>query len=92
VIQASLAVDGATDLAWEPGSDRDMVVVEITGAPSTMRCAFADVGRATIPASAFGAQGVVTLHRIHREPFVTAGVDRGEIRFDFARSITYKHR
>lgn len=88
----SLVVDGATDLAWEAGSPGDIVLIEITGAPATMRCAFGDTGHSTIPAAAFGAQGVVTLHRIHREPFVSPGVDRGEIRFDFARSITYKHR
>ena len=85
-------IDGASYVSWEAGSERDVVVVEVTGSSSTMRCTFGDFGYATVPASAFGAQGTLTLRRIHREPFVAAGVDRGEIRFDFARIVPYRHR
>src|SRR5205814_852472 len=71
----TVVIDGSTDVAWEPGSERDIVLVEITGASATTRCTFADAGHASITATSFGAQGTLTLHRIHREPFVAAGVD-----------------
>ena len=88
----TIVVDGASDVSWESGSERDVVVIEVTGSPSTMRCSFGDLGHATVPAGAFGAQGTLTLRRIHREPFAAAGVDRGEIRFEFARIVPYRHR
>jgi len=88
----TVIVDGAADVSWEPGSERDIVLIEITGATTTTRCTFADSGHASLGAQSFGALGTLTLHRIHREPFVSAGVDRGEIRFDFARTVPYRHR
>jgi len=81
-------VDGAVDVVWEAGSDRDVIVIETSNA----RCAFADNGHAVLAASSFGAQGTITVRRIHREAFVAPGIDRGEIRFDFARAVPYKHR
>lgn len=90
--QDAIGSTAIVDVAWEAGSERDIVLVEVTGGSATTRCTFSDAGHASIAATSFGAQGTLTLHRIHREPFVTAGVDRGEIRFDFARTLSYRHR
>lgn len=84
----SLVRIDANDVYWDPGAD--VIVIEVAGAATTTRCAFSDTGHATLPAGAFASEGVLTVHRIHRESFVTAGVDRGEIRFDFARTVLYR--
>jgi hypothetical protein len=89
---SSVVVGGAAEIAWEPGAERDVIVVETTGG-SNLRCTFADnAGRGVLPAASFGAQGTLTVHRVHREAFTTPGVDRGEVRFDFARVISYTRR
>jgi len=36
------------------------------------------------------AEGTIVIHRVHRETFHARGLDSGEVRFDFARSIAYK--
>lgn len=80
----TVLVGDTTDITWEAGSD--LVVID-NGA---LRCAFADTGHATIATPS--AQGTIAVHRIHREAFVTQGIDRGEIRFDFSRVVPYRHR
>jgi hypothetical protein len=35
-------------------------------------------------------EGTVVIHRVHRETFRARGLDSGEVRFDFARSIAYR--
>jgi hypothetical protein len=91
-LSSAIVIDGTTEIVWEPGSDRDLVVLETTGASKIVRCAFADNGHASLDASSFGTEGTITVRRIHREPFVAPGIDRGEIRFDFARVVSYRHR
>jgi len=44
----------------------------------------------TTPASLFADEGVVTVHRVRREKLSIPGLDGGELRFDFARSLTYR--
>jgi hypothetical protein len=34
--------------------------------------------------------GTLVIHRVHRESFRARGLDSGEVRFDFARSLAYK--
>jgi len=87
------------DLTWEVPADAtstDLVYVDVS-APSAApaaRCLFEDLGRATLPSSAFGAfdEGTVAVHRLHREPFSAHGVDPGEVRFDFARVVAFARR
>jgi hypothetical protein len=81
--------------AWEPSDD--LVYVDIASSDSStpvMRCLFGDTGHATVPASAFGAaeQGTISVHRLHREAFRARGLDSGEIRFDFARTVAFTRR
>jgi hypothetical protein len=87
---------GPVELAWEPGSAEDVVYVDVAAsgdAPAT-RCLFDDVGRAVLPAAAFGAleDGTLAVHRLHREYFHARGVEPGEVRFDFARTVSFARR
>jgi hypothetical protein len=93
----ALSAAGPVGLAWTRGADGDVVYVDVaagTSTTSTIRCAFADVGQATLGASAFAAgdDGTLAIHRLHREPFAARGVDSGEIRFDFARVVGFTRR
>jgi hypothetical protein len=47
---------------------------------------------ATLLSDEHGAfdHGTIVLHRLHREPIHARGIDSGEVRFDFARSISYQ--
>ncbi len=100
-----LAVASPVELTWEPGAADDAIYVDLVSdsvaglgaAPSSassVRCLFADNGRAVLAPSAFGAleDGVLSIHRVHREPFRTRGVDAGEVRFDFARAVLFSRR
>lgn len=89
------------DLAWDAGnaSADDVVYVDIAGATANavVRCLYTDAGRAAIPSAAFGAiapseDGTLTVHRLHRDAFRAAGVDPGEVRFDFSRVVAVTRR
>jgi hypothetical protein len=89
----SLIVDGV-DVSWEAGSPDDFVYLDVAAerdAQTAARCLFSDVGRGTLIPAAFGetTSGTITIHRLHREPFRAKGVDSGEVRFDFARVVTF---
>ncbi|HLV66147.1 MAG TPA: hypothetical protein VKY73_10055 [Polyangiaceae bacterium] len=82
---ARLTRSGAL-LGWAPGSERDLVYVTLSG-PDGARsavCAFPDAGRGVLPASVLPSAGPATLsvHRL-RAVALNAGVDAGELRFDF---------
>jgi hypothetical protein len=80
------------ELGWDPGSTDDIVVVEMAS-DMPARCVFADSGHALVPSAAFaGEEGSLTLHRVHREAFRAKGLDSGEIRFDFAKTVAYSRR
>lgn len=84
------------ELTWEPGGGDDVIYVDIaatSSAPAT-RCLFVDGGHAVLGAAAFGAleDGTLAVHRLHRESFHAHGVDPGEVRFDFARVVSFVRR
>ncbi|MBV9947331.1 MAG: hypothetical protein JOZ69_10820 [Myxococcales bacterium] len=84
----ALTVTGpSVDFTWAAGAPEDLVYVDIR--PNGVRCVFGDVGRASISSQLFDDTGTVIVHRLHREALRTASIDSGEIRFDFARSLTY---
>ncbi len=94
-----LPSDAATTLAWTPGSRDDAVYVDVSQSPppgtntatSNVRCLFEDVGHAVIAATALTSDdGTLTVHRVHRETFQAPGIDAGEIRFDFARTLSFR--
>jgi hypothetical protein len=83
----------ALDLAWEPGHVGDMVYVDIIAAEGTkmptVRCAFADGGKATLAGALLPDDGTLSIHRLHTEHFRTRAIDSGEMRFDFARVVAF---
>jgi hypothetical protein len=79
------ALDAANvELTWTPGSDA--IYVDF----GSSRCSFTDDGRAVISPLGSDADGVVTIHRVRREQLSSPGLDGGELRFDFARTVTYR--
>jgi hypothetical protein len=89
-VRVSFVASGA-ELGWDPGSADDVVFVEIAGEGAPARCVFGDSGHALVPSASFGDEGSLTLHRVHRETFRAKGLDSGEIRFDFAKTVAYSH-
>jgi hypothetical protein len=84
------------DVAWTAGDADDLVYVDIasgSAATASARCLFSDVGHGTIPAATFASidLGTLKVHRLHREAFHAAGIDAGEIRFDFSRVVSFRH-
>jgi hypothetical protein len=82
----------AVELTWtEDGAD-DVVYVDVR--PSGVRCVFGDGGRSSLPAALLEDAGTLVLHRLRREALgvVAAGTDSGEIRFDFARTVSYTRK
>ena len=103
----ALVPNAAAELTWSPGATEDVVYVDIipSAAPAattlgasgaaTVRCLFADAaGRGALPASALAAfeDGTLSVHRLHRETFHAHGVEPGEVRFDFARALSFSRR
>ena len=86
----------AVDLAWTPGKSDDVVYVDV--APGNLRCVLGEAGvdgasRAAVSSSLLAdAGGTLVVHRVHRESLTARGIDSGEIRFDFARSVAYVRR
>lgn len=94
------------DVTWTPGETDDLIYIDVASATTstalnapinapiiTTRCLFTDSGRATLSGSSFGdADGTVTTHRLHREVFHARGIDAGELRFDFARAVSFRRR
>ena len=74
------------ELTWNGNGGSDLVYVDV----GSSRCAFTDDGHATLPASAFGDEGALVVHRVKREALTIPGLDSGELRFDFARTIAYR--
>jgi hypothetical protein len=80
------------ELSWTAGAPGDIVYVTFeTDAVSTL-CAFRDDGgRGTVPASAVPPSGLadISVHRLRATPFSSAGLGRGELRFDFELSGSF---
>jgi hypothetical protein len=81
--------DGAT-VAWRAGDARDVVYVEVAGAPEAGTlgvCAFRDSdGVGALPRGLFGAagSGSLTFHRPREVAADVPSLDGAEVRFDFA--------
>jgi hypothetical protein len=84
----------AVELTWTPDATGDVVYADAQ--PAAVRCVLAESEKdsdnrvhATLPASLFDDRGSLVVHRLHREPLRAPGLESGEIRFDFARSMAY---
>ncbi len=89
--QGNLVASGPTvHLAWAADTSDDLVYVDVR--PSGVRCVFGNTGHGAISTLYFDEAGALVVHRLHREPLHAAGIDSGEVRFDFARSVPYTRR
>jgi hypothetical protein len=92
----------AVEIAWAPpqagaASDpSDVVYVDVTTSAAragVTRCAFADSGHGVLASASIPAdEGTFSVHRVHRESFHGRGIDSGELRFDFARVVSFHRR
>jgi hypothetical protein len=85
------------EVAWTPDGTDDTLYVDIQ--PAGFRCVLgdganppADHAATTIPASLFDDAGTIAVHRVRRESLAGRGLDSGEIRFDFSRSVHFARR
>jgi hypothetical protein len=83
----------SVEVTWRPDGTTDLIYVDLQ--PSGVRCvlgngtAEAPIAHGAFPASLLSGSGSILVHRLHREPLHALGLDSGEIRFDFARSVAY---
>lgn len=82
------------EVGWTPDASDDSLFVDVQ--PAAVRCtldggqhATPPPARATVPSSLVDEAGTLVVHRMHREPLITRGLDGGELRFDFSRSVAY---
>jgi hypothetical protein len=91
---AIVITDESVQLTWSARPTGDSIYVDVQ--PAGMRCLVQAGGRGgndshgVLPSSLSGDSGFFVIHRLHREPLRATGLDSGEIRFDFARSVTYR--
>lgn len=91
-----VTVEGPVQVSWNADAVADNVYVDVQ--PAGIRCVLkddrgdADPTHGSLPGSVFGDAGLLVVHRLHREPLRATGLDGGEIRFDFARTLAYRHR
>jgi hypothetical protein len=87
----NLVVSGAAvDVTAVPDGSDDLVYVDVR--PNGVRCVLDESGHAAVSAVFFDDAGTLVVHRLHREGLRARGVDSGEVRFDFARSVAYARR
>ncbi len=80
------ALDPSTvELVWSPSTvGTDAIYVDV----GATRCSFADEGHGVVSSS--DAEASIAVHRVRREKLSIPGLDGGELRFDFARTVTFK--
>jgi hypothetical protein len=86
--RGTVTLQGSTvNFSWKADASNDLLYVDAR--PDGIRCVFDNVGHAALSTSLLGYAGTVIVHRLHRETLRAPGIDSGEVRFDFARSVGY---
>jgi hypothetical protein len=85
-----LVVSPSVDLSWPADAADDAVYVDVQ--PASVRCALDRGTHGTVAAALLDDTGTLVVHRLHREPLRLQGIDSGEVRFDFARTVAYVRR
>jgi hypothetical protein len=86
---ASVELSWAAPAASDPGED----VVYVDVRPNGVRCVLdGGAARGSVSTLFLDDAGTLVLHRLRREPLSARGIDSGEVRFDFARTIAYVRR
>jgi hypothetical protein len=94
-VPGTLVATGATvDLSWPVAADLADDVVYVDVRPNGVRCVLdsAAAGHGSVSTLFFDDAGTLVVHRLRREPLSARGIDSGEVRFDFARTIAYVRR
>jgi hypothetical protein len=97
-VGGSLVVSGPSlTFSWPPGADGDVVYVDLQ--PGAQRCVLAGEAvagdplvRASIQTALLGDSGTLVVHRMRSGALVSQGLEGGELRFDFGRSLSYVRR
>ena len=94
-VPGTLVATGATvDLSWPaPAGGKlaaDVVYVDVR--PNGVRCVLDGSGRGSVSTLFFDDAGTLVVHRLRREALSARGIDSGEVRFDFARTVAYVRR
>jgi hypothetical protein len=79
------------NFSWNGSGTDETLYVDIRSAAGRppVRCVFDDVGMAAVPTALFDRTGTLVVHRLRQEPLRARGIDSGEIRLDFARTLAY---
>jgi hypothetical protein len=91
-----VVTSASVDVTWKRDGTADLVFVDVQ--PAGVRCVLGDglaegpLAHGAFPASLMNDSGSILVHRLRREPLHIQGLDSGEIRFDFARSVQYVRR
>ncbi len=92
-----VAAGAPIEMAWTVDATDDSLYVDVQ--PAAVRCALDGAqhpgdgsAHAAVPASWVDEAGTLVLHRVHREALVARGLEGGEVRFDFSRSVAYVRR
>ncbi|MGD0678326.1 MAG: hypothetical protein ABSC94_23195 [Polyangiaceae bacterium] len=88
-----LVATSGIEVSWPAEAAAESIYVDVK--PAGLRCTLGDasaggtLGHASLSSSLFDDAGTLVVHRLHREPLQALGLTAGEIRFDFARTLTY---
>jgi hypothetical protein len=96
-VAGTLVASGANiELSWStsasaPGEPAgDIVYVDVR--PNGVRCVLDGSGHGAVSTLFLDDEGTLVVHRLRREPLTARGIDSGEVRFDFARTVAYVRR
>jgi hypothetical protein len=85
-----IATGSTVDISWTPRGADDLVYVDVR--PNGVRCVLEGSGHDSVSTMFFDDAGTLVVHRLHREAIAARGIDTGEVRFDFARTVAYVRR
>ena len=94
-VPGTLVATGTTvDLSWPAEADLAEDVVYVDVRPNGVRCVLdgATAGHGSVSTLFLDDTGTLVVHRLRRQALAARGVDSGEVRFDFARTIVYVRR
>jgi hypothetical protein len=94
-VPGALVATGATvDLSWADATDLADDIVYVDVRPNGVRCVLdrAATDHGSVSTLLLDDAGTLVVHRLRRAPLSARGIDSGEIRFDFARTIAYVRR
>jgi hypothetical protein len=94
-VPGTLTATGASvDLSWPAEANLADDVVYVDVRPNGVRCVLdgATPGHGSVSTLFLDDAGTLVVHRLRREPLSARGIDSGEVRFDFARTIAYVRR